>query len=50
MKKSEFIAVRTTEETKITLEKMAKAEDRSISYIVNRIIEDFIRKNESSPQ
>lgn len=45
MKKTELIAVRTSVETKLTLEKIAEKEDRSISYIVNRIIQDFIKNN-----
>lgn len=43
MKKSEFITVRTTQEIKTKLEEIAKKEERSISYIVNKIIEEKIK-------
>lgn len=50
MKKSEFIAIRTTEEIKNKLDQIAKEEDRSLSYIVNRIIENYFNKTENRPQ
>lgn len=43
-KKSEMIGVKITPTIKKQLEKIAEREDRSISYIVNRLIEDYIKK------
>lgn len=45
MKKTESITFRCNPEIKITLEEMAK-EDRSLSYIINRIIENALKKME----
>ena len=44
MKKSAYITFRTDEEIKNYLEKLAKREDRTLSYIVNRILEEYIKK------
>lgn len=43
-KKSEMIGVKITPTIKKQLEQIAEREDRSISYIVNRLIEDYIKK------
>lgn len=43
-KKSEMIGVKITPTIKKQLEEIAEKEDRSISYIVNRLIEDYIKK------
>lgn len=43
-KKSEMIGVKITPSTKKKLFEIAEREDRSISYIVNKLIEDFIKK------
>lgn len=42
-KKTEMIGFKTTPEVKEYLEKVAEAEDRSISYIINRILENHIK-------
>ncbi len=44
MKKSEMIGFKTTPEIRKKLEEIAKNEDRSISYIINKIIEKEILK------
>ena len=41
--KSESLNLRTTKEVKDFLEKQSKTYDRSISYIVNDLIEYFIK-------
>lgn len=43
-KKSEMIGVKITPTIKKELTKIAEKEDRSISYIVNRLLEDYIKK------
>lgn len=43
-KKSEYITFRTDENTKRTLEEMAKTEDRTLSYIINRILNEYLTK------
>ena len=45
MKKTEYITFRTSEEVKTAIENIAKDEDRTISYILNRIITDYIEGN-----
>ena len=47
-KKSEMIGVKITPTIKKELTKIAEKEDRSISYIVNKLIEEYI-KNKSQP-
>ncbi|MCD4812909.1 ribbon-helix-helix domain-containing protein [bacterium] len=44
IKKSEFISVRISEDSKKALQKIAAREDRSISWIVAKIIEDHLKK------
>lgn len=44
MKKSEYITFRTSEETKTFLELKAKEEDRTLSYLINKILTEYIRK------
>lgn len=41
-KKSEMIGFKTTPEIKAALEKIAESEDRTISYIINRILEEYL--------
>ena len=41
-KKSEMIGFKTTTEIKAALEQIAEIEDRTISYIINRILEDYL--------
>lgn len=43
-KKSEYITFRTDENTKRLLEIMAKNEDRTLSYIINRILNEYLAK------
>lgn len=43
-KKSEMIGFKTTPEIKKALEEMAEAEDRTVSYIVNRILKDYLER------
>lgn len=38
------ITFRTDEEIKNYLEELAKREDRTLSYIVNKILEEYIKK------
>lgn len=46
-KKSEYITFRTDENTKHILEDMAKNEDRTLSYIINRILNEYLTKEGS---
>lgn len=41
-KKSEMIGFKTTPEIKAALEEIAEREDRTISYIINRILEEYL--------
>lgn len=45
-KKSEMIGFKTTPKIREKLEEMAKKEDRSISYIVNRILSSHLLNDE----
>ena len=42
-KKSEMIGFKTTPEIKTALERIAEQEDRTISYIINRILEQSLK-------
>ena len=42
-KKSEMIGFKTTPEIKQALEKIAESEDRTVSYIINRILEEYLK-------
>lgn len=44
MKKTESITFRCNPDIKIKLDEMAKEEDRSLSYIINRIIENALKE------
>lgn len=44
MKKSAYITFRTSEEIKNHLEKKAKEDDRTLSWIINKILEEYIKK------
>lgn len=46
-KKSEMIGFKTTPEIKQALEKIAEAEDRTVSYIINRILEQHLKLNDN---
>ncbi len=39
------LTIRIDENDKKVIEQLAKKDDRSISYIVNQAIKDFIKKN-----
>jgi hypothetical protein len=39
----EPIGLRIPKEVRAALEKLAKADDRSVSYIVNKILEEYLR-------
>ncbi|MCK5241200.1 ribbon-helix-helix protein, CopG family [bacterium] len=43
-KKSEFISVRLSKEAKQTLQKMADKEDRTLSWLIAKIIDDHLKK------
>lgn len=43
MKKSAYITFRTSEEVKKFLEEQAKQDDRTISYLINKILEEYIK-------
>lgn len=43
-KKSEMIGFKTTPEIRKALEEIAESEDRSISYIINRILLEKLEK------
>ena len=42
MKKTEIITAAITEETKRTLEQIAKTKEWTLSFTINKILEDFI--------
>jgi hypothetical protein len=37
------VGVRFTAEVKAALEKLAKTDDRTISYVINKIVTDYLR-------
>ena len=41
-KKSEMIGFKTTPEIKKALEEIAESEDRTVSYIVNKILKKYL--------
>lgn len=41
-KKTEMIGFKTTPEIKTSLEEIAEREDRTLSYIINRILEHYL--------
>lgn len=44
-KKSEMIGFKTTPQIRQELEEIAKEEDRSISYIINRILSEYFAQH-----
>ena len=44
------LTIRIDENDKKVIEQLAKKDDRSISYIVNQSIKDFIKKSSSNSQ
>lgn len=47
MKKSEYITIRTDPNIKAYLEAKAEEEERTLSWIVNKILNDYICKEET---
>lgn len=45
-KKAEYISFRTTTEVKEELEKIAKKEDRTISWIIDQAVKEYLCKRE----
>ncbi len=45
-KKSEMIGFKTTPEIKKALAEIAEKEDRTISYIINRILQEYMERRE----
>lgn len=43
-KKSEFLSIRVPKEVKTRLEEMALSQERSLSWLVAKILEDFTAK------
>lgn len=43
-KKTEMIGFKTTPELKETLQKIAEKEDRTVSYIINKAIKEYLNK------
>ena len=43
-KKTEMIGFKTTPELKETLQKIAEKEDRTVSYIINKAIQEYLKK------
>jgi predicted transcriptional regulator len=43
MAKTPPIGVRMEADIRAALEKLAKAEDRSVAYLINRIVADYLR-------
>ena len=47
-KKTEFLSVRVSEGTKDSLEEIAESEDRSLSWLVAKILEDYLKIKKKS--
>ena len=47
-KKSEMIGFKTTPEIRKALESIAEKEDRSMSYIINRILTEYFTQQSST--
>lgn len=45
-KKTEMIGFKTTPELKKALEEIAEKEDRTLSYVINKILENYVRNLE----
>ena len=45
MKKLEYITFRTDSETKEILQKMAEDDKRTISFVVEEIVKDWLKEN-----
>ena len=44
-KKTELIGFNTSKEVKNRIEQLAEQDDRTISYIINKILEEYLRLN-----
>jgi predicted transcriptional regulator len=44
IKKAEFLSVRVSKEIKDRLEKMASSQERSLSWLVAKVLEEFMTK------
>ena len=42
-RKTEFLSVRVSEATKNSLEEIAESEDRSLSWLVAKVLEDYLK-------
>lgn len=49
-KKSAMIGFKTTPEVKEKLEEIAEKEDRSVSYIINKIISEYLTNEKEEKQ
>ena len=49
-KKSEYITFRTDAKTKAYLEERANAEERTLSWIINKILTEYIATEEGSKE
>ncbi len=47
-KKTDFLSVRVSEVTKDALEEIAGSEDRSLSWLVAKILEDYLKIKKKS--
>jgi predicted HicB family RNase H-like nuclease len=47
-KKSEFLSVRVSEKVKTKLAEMAASQDRSLSWLTAKILEEYTNKNTSA--
>lgn len=45
-KKTEMIGFKTTPDVKLKIEEIAEKEDRTVSYIINKILTEYILKLE----
>jgi len=50
MKKSEYVTFRTTPAVKALLEQKAKEDDRTISYLVEKIVQEWAQKQDEKNQ
>ena len=50
MKKLEYVTFRTTAAVKELLEQKAKEDDRTISYIVEKIVQDWAQNQQQQSQ
>jgi len=46
-KKTEFLSVRVSEETKLALQEEATSDERSLSWLVSKILEQYVSRSKS---